>query len=295
MPEVCEVRLTAEILNKYIAGYDLIKINVVDKHYKKVPELLNKVKKNLPLEVITVDSKGKLMWIEFYDNDSEKSWYMTVGFGLEGMWSFEEHKYSKMNFEFTSHGHDKITIWWNDMLSYGNIIFYNKDNEFKAKLDTLGMDFLTTKFTDHELCTKYNKISESKYGSKMLVELLMDQKKLGSGLGNYLTPEILYRAKLSPRRKINSLTKEECKILSHTIKKVVKLVYYTGNVGYMNYMTQYLGKLKRDSSFHNDVDIDNRKFKFLVYRRKIDDHGNPVTADKIVKGRTTYWVKHVQK
>jgi formamidopyrimidine-DNA glycosylase len=289
MPEVCEVCLTSEILNKELKNWDLTAIEIVYKKYKRVPKLLDKIKKSLPLEVINISSNGKLMWIEFNDD-----WYMTVGFGLEGKWSFEKSDYPKMKFKF-KYGKEIQWLWWDDIFSYGNIVFYDNKEDFNKKRNELGMDLLKTSFTNVQLWNKIKQIQDTKYGDKMIVELLMDQKKLGSGLGNYLTPEILYRAKISPRRKIKSLIKKEGLLLSKNIKRVLKLCYYENKNKYMKYIEYFLPKHKRNKKYHEDTDISGKHFKFLVYRRKTDDYGNKVIADKIIKGRTTYWVKEVQQ
>lgn len=291
MPEVCEIALTSEILYNALDNYELADIKVIDKKFKKIPDNLAKIKKMLPLKVNDISSKGKLMWIEFLD-EKDKVIYMTTGFGLEGKWSFDENKYSKMNFKFEKKSNVK-TLWWNDIFSYGNIKFYTDKQEFIKKINSLGMDFLKSDYDYHTLWNKITKIKKTKYKDKMMVELLMDQKKLGSGLGNYLTPEILYRAKIKPSRKIKTLTEDDVKILTKTIKKVLKLCYHSNDNKYLTLLQSYLDKHVRKHYLEN-VDVGDDGFEFLVYRRKEDDFGNTVKADKLIKGRTTYWVPKIQ-
>jgi formamidopyrimidine-DNA glycosylase len=281
MPEICEIVLTSEILYNILIGYKLVDIKVIDKTFKKVPKNLTKIQKLLPLKVNDINSKGKLMWIELSDSDDDV--YMTTGFGLEGKWSFEKEKYSKMSFEFEKKNETKI-LWWNDIFSYGNITFYTEKKDFTKKINNLGMDWMKSNYDAKIIWDKIKSIQKTKYKDKMIVELLMNQKKLGAGLGNYLTPEILYRAKIKPSRKIKNITQDDTKILTKTIQKVLKLCYH-------NNTNKYLVFLQKNLNKHTD----NIKWKFLVYRRKEDDMGNPVTASKLIKGRTTYWVKEVQK
>lgn len=286
MPEGCEVALTAEILKEELLHYDLTDIVIFDTKFKKAKNL-SIAKKKLPLTVKNIDSKGKLMWIVFDDDV-----YMTVGFGLEGKWSFAEKKYSKMKFVFESK-HKTKTLWWNDMISYGNITFYSKKTDLLKKLNTLGMDFLKSSYTSNDIWTVIKKLKTSKFGEKMIIELLMNQKKLGSGLGNYLSADSLYIAKIRPSRKIKTLTETDVKHLTLGIKRVVKTAYYNDDNKYMNYLQDYLVEHKRNTTYLSDVKP-FKKFTFFVYRRKEDDEGNEVIADKLIKGRTTYWVKEVQ-
>lgn len=293
MPEVCEIALTSEMLYNVLINYQLIKINVIDKKFKKVPKNLPKINKLLPIKVIDINSKGKLMWIEFTDQNN-KNVYMTTGFGLEGKWSFEEGKYAKMSFVFENKNEDKKTLIWNDIFSYGNIAFYTEKKDFTKKINSLGMDFLKSTYDYHIIWEKIKNIKKTKFNNKMIVELLMDQKKLGSGLGNYLTPEILYRAKIKPSRKVSTLTENDAKILTKTIKRVLKLCYHSNDNKYLTFLQKYLNKYVR-KTYHDSTDIDDEGFEFLVYRRKEDDFGNKVKADKLIKGRTTYWVPLIQK
>ena len=125
---------------------------------------------------------------------------------------------------------------------------------------------------------------------------------LFSGIGNYLVAEILYDAKISPYRTIGSLSDNEIKSLSHSIKYLTKLSYYNNNDGYMLSFGEYskLHKKYIDDGilpvFHTDVKLDkNDEFKIKVYRQTKDPDGNTVEKDEdINKGRTFHWVKNVQ-
>ncbi len=121
----------------------------------------------------------------------------------------------------------------------------------------------------------------------------MNQKLLGSGIGNYLVAEILYRAKISPHKLISDFDKELSYKLSKSIKYTVKLSYISNKTGYMFNLEPYLDNHKF-KNYHQDVEINDR-FKFLVYGKTKDPFGNNVTREKIIDGRTTHWVKKLQK
>ena len=124
--------------------------------------------------------------------------------------------------------------------------------------------------------------------------VLMDQKKVGSGIGNYLAAEILYRAKISPHRLASSLTEEEIKDLTYWIKYMTKLCYVDNHIGYMVDLEEEANKIDR-VNYHPSIKLKKEEFEFQVYGLKKDPLGNPVKADKgIVKGRTTYWVPKIQ-
>lgn len=283
MPEGPEVCLTAEILNEELKNYKLQSIDIIDDSFKKVPKHIKKFNNSLPLELIKVDSKGKLLFMKFEDMH-----YMTFSFGLEGKFGFSEFKYCKMLFRFKNANSVK-KLYWHDKFSYGNITIYFNKESITKKLKTLGMDLLKTPFLD-----LWNLIKKMKNKKKIILEILMDQKKLGSGIGNYLSCEILYNAKIAPTRKISSLDHEDSIKLTKSIKLVMKQSYYDNNNKYMELLREpYLKELKRQN-YHPDI-IDFPKFAFLVYRQDYDPKGNKVKKDKLVNNRTCYWVPDIQK
>ena len=61
----------------------------------------------------------------------------------------------------------------------------------------------------------------------------MNQTKIGSGIGNYLAAEILYRAKISPHRLGTDMSEDDLDNLTFWIKYMVKLAYTDNHAGYV--------------------------------------------------------------
>lgn len=272
MPEVPEVALTAQILNKKLKNKELTKIRFISgKYTKKKPKEYEEFKKSLPLKIIKINSHGKFMWFELQNN-----WFIWNTFGLTGLWSFY-----KPNFIRAILTINNKKLYYSDQLNYGSFRF---SKEVNKKLKTLGPDFLKNDFTLNKI-TNYD---------LSIVKLLMDQKKIGSGLGNYLVAEILYKSRLSPYRLGSSLTKKEIKNLTYWIKYMTKLAYYDNHIGYMINLENEADKIKK-IDYHPSIELNDDTFTFDVYRQKEDTYGNKVKADKIIDNRTTYWVPHIQK
>ncbi len=109
----------------------------------------------------------------------------------------------------------------------------------------------------------------------LLKGLLLDQG-FAAGVGNWIADEVLYQAKLDPRRRVDSLSAEEQKALHGALKMVI----------------------------HKAVAVDAEKDRFpknwLFHRRwGKDKDAVTVAGDAIVHatiaGRTTAWVPAVQK
>lgn len=286
MPEIAEIALTSEILEKYLKNKMLESFDFVSGRYsKRIPEGYNDFINSLPLKVKKINSRGKFLWFELVNpkNKNEK-WYIWNTFGLTGMWSFFEPKYVKAVLTFKHN-----VAYFSDMRNFGTFKFGTDRKALDKKLMELSPDFLKDDDFDISKIKKY-KIP--------IVKILMDQKKVGSGLGNYLVAEILYRAGISPHRLGSELSDEDIENLTYWIKYIVKLSYVDNHIGYMVNLEEEANKLEK-KNYHPDIKLKRKTFKFLVYRKKEDSYGNKVKAEKIVgtgdNKRTTYWVPAVQK
>jgi formamidopyrimidine-DNA glycosylase len=111
-----------------------------------------------------------------------------------------------------------------------------------------------------------------------IADALLSQRYI-SGLGTYLISEILYSAKISPKRIIKTLSLVEYNHLYSAIKST----------------THESLKAQTFTIKNLSTDIKNvNKYKFKIYDKRVDSHGNSVLIFK-VKNRSIKWVPKVQK
>lgn len=289
MPEVCEVALTAHYLCSKLKGRNITNVEVLNGKYKKNGLGFEFDK---PLKILDVNSKGKFMWFEL----SDKVWIMAT-FGLTGSWNLKSN-YEKSDRIVFVIGDLEENLVFSDPLSMGTIDITRDSDKLYNKLNKLAPDFLKTDFSDRDF-KKWVDEYKIKHGKTLLVKALTKQnvgEGIGSGIGNYLVAEILYRAKLSPHRTINSLLNKDITVLSKTIKKTLASCYLSAISKY----TKHLGVVKNLTKYHEDYTDnkddknDEEPFEFYVYGLKKDKHGNNVTVENIVDNRKTYWVPSVQ-
>jgi formamidopyrimidine-DNA glycosylase len=320
MPEAIEVTLTALHLNHKLKGKEITDISILGGRYSRHPLMgLVTMKKLFPLEIKKVKSKGKFMWFELSDKQGGNHYIMNT-YGLEGMWTFDKRPHSNVLFKIKNKEKNKdYTLYFTDQRNFGTIAFTSDRDILGKKLQEIGEDLLKMPFSDVEFHDRIERIIKDKNGkiikskaNKEIVKILMDQTVtggVGSGIGNYLASNILYKAKISPYRKLKEFYDDEklSDQLAEAIRYEMKLAYMTEDIGYMDHldkkMTKFVDKLRSQIkknpnhkyNFQSDTKIGNAKFKFDVYRQKTDPKGNPVKRDVIIKGRGTYWVPDVQK
>lgn len=305
MPECPEVTILSDYLKEELVGNSISTLEVISGKYlnKKIvgKDLLNGLTK---YTILNVESKGKVLYIKL--KHSNKLIYFVSHLGMAGEWSKLESDSDRIRLTVSQPNGNTFKLCYKDPRNFGNIEVLGKD-DFKTRIDKLAPDVLKTEFTDEDFINIVgNFLKKSKKRSSQLIFKVLTKQNLSdglfSGLGNYLIPEILYDAKISPYRHIGSLTDIELRCLSHSIKYITKLSYYNNTTGYMTNFGDYSAKHKKGIddgtyvNYHNDIVLKlTDVFQFKIYQKKKDQLGNPVEKDKTLnKGRTTHWVKNVQ-
>jgi formamidopyrimidine-DNA glycosylase len=286
MPEGVEVRWTTRCLKKHFEGLELVQIT--ENTYKgiKNSELFKR-----PMKCTEIDCKGKLLYMKLEHSNSKL--YLTIQFGLTGYFSLDPDKqYKRFSFLFGD-----VRVYYYDMLNYGNLELL-KPKDFFVKIDKLGLDiFNQEEFNQPSL----NELIDL-YGGYNICVFLLDQSIL-AGIGNYAKSEILYHSNISPKRTLNSLSEKERVKLYESICFVVYSCYFSGFAetreakyyDIFNNLNCNLEDVVRDDLERLNMSIIPKKYHIQVYKRRIDLFGNRVERLKTEDGRTTYWVKELQR
>jgi formamidopyrimidine-DNA glycosylase len=315
MPECPEVTILSHYLNDKLKNKYITKLDVISGKYlnKSIlgKKLLDGTEK---YKIVNVNSKGKVLYITMYKLDDlnkniKKYIYLMSHLGMSGEWSFKKSDSDRLNVHVESKDGKKYTLCYVDPRNFGNVEVLDSKDALDKRLNKLAPDVLKTNFTDaefHEMVKKY--LSKSKKRSEQSIFKVLTKQNLVdgiiSGLGNYLIPEILYDAKISPYRTIGSLSESDIFILSHSIKYITKLSYYNNTTGYMTNFGSY-SSIHKDGidsgkydNYHPDIILKSTDiFKFKIYQQKTDPFGNKVNKDKNKKinaERAIHWVSTVQ-
>jgi len=279
MPEVIEVKKYAIFLNKLLKNKYINNIKILKGRYKKYGPfpLYEKLKKNLPLKVIDIKTKGKFLYFVL-----EKNFYIFSTLGLSGGWVYKSNKlkkykfplkYKKKQYEKIALNHlnvqfkiDSGTLYYYDNLSFGTLKVVDKTEHLEEKLKTIASN-ITNNNTTFELFS--NQINKTKNSEKEIGIVLMDQKVI-SGIGNYLRSDILWLSKISPFRKVKDLKKSDLKKLYKYSKSLSKEI---------NVLPKNYGR------------------EFFVYDMKEDIYGNKIIKEPLYTGknkRFIYWLPKIQ-
>jgi len=294
MPEIIEVRKYADFIIRLMKNHTITEINIINGRYKKHRPFKGyySLKSNLPLKITNVETRGKLMYIQFGDL------YMISTLGLSGGWCFindnkirfptiirhtdkgliqKYHNKAKkhINVQFkTSYG----SLYFFDMLSFGTLKVVNKD-ELDKKLNKLGPDIMDSSFEQF-----YTSITKTNNLDKKIGIVLMDQKTV-AGVGNYLRADTLWMSKINPFRKVKSLSEKEIKKIYSNVRALT-----WGNYNY-NYAVKH--KIITNQKIPEDYNLD-----FFIYRSDKDIYGNKIIKELLYEGsqkRYIYWVPKLQK
>ncbi len=270
MPESPELEYQRHYIERKVKNTILTHIDILWGRYKKhgSPENYNRFKRQLPLKCIDVKKKGKVLFIYF-----EKDWCIISKLGLSGWWycDGDEPKWRRNTKNVVMKFSNRQELVYSDFMNYGTLTFTQDINKINTEYDTLAPDILDNSTTSRELINRINSLSMKKQ-EHLLEDILVEQKIIVSGIGNYLKSEVLYDAKISPLRKIKDVSRSEWTRIFQSAKKISRMMYKV-------LLTQQL-----------DLYMNSMK----VYHKDKDPLGNTITKHKTKGGRMTFWVPHIQ-
>jgi formamidopyrimidine-DNA glycosylase len=296
MPEVVEVKAYADLLRTKLKGKTILEINILKGRYVKHGSFDEKkdLFKNLPIKVLDVHSKGKLIYICF-----ENDLYLLSTLGLSGGWVSYENKFksyrlpkligsyknyneysdinSHLNVEFKIKGG---SIYFFDMLSFGTLKVIKSKIDLDKKLSQLGPDIMDITTTVEVFSNQIMSKPKQKIG------ILLLNQKIISGIGNYLRADVLWLSKVSPFRKVKDLTMPEIKDIYHNALLLTWGVYNRKKAIKLKIISI---RDKLPSAYDRD---------FFVYNQATDIDDNPVKKEELYESsqkRFIYWVPKVQK
>ena len=282
MPEGPEVKIIAEQLNELLSGKILDSTHILSGKYCQNLTLLNyrEFKNSLPLQIIEVSSKGKLIFFKFING-----WYLFNSLGMSGTWTQKKVNHCHLQFDFSNpNNQDKKQkqsqlqqqIWFYDMRRFGNLQFSQDRDFISQRLSAIGPDMLSHPPSQQQFIDIFRKKNNWN-----ICKALMEQS-LVSGCGNYLKSETLYQAKVSPLYKVIELSDEQLGHIYLALKDLIKKSYHMQGTTLATY---------------KQVDGNKGNFsQFLkVYQKKEDPLGHKVERIKTPDQRSTFWVPVIQK
>ncbi len=262
MPELPEVETLKNQLNLYYKSKKIKKISLFNPKPLKSPPTLILALENKKIE--TFLRKGKYLFVKFENWDNLLMFHLK----LTGILCIKKlpHLGKHLVAEILFQEANPLHVY--DIRKFSLLKVVSQE-EFKKLLKSLGKDALEIEKEE------FFKILSS--SNRQIKTLLLDQSRI-SGLGNIYADEILFRSKINPLRRANSLKSKERERLFCLMKDVLKEAI----------------KL-RGSSIRDYVDLFGEKGRFqekhLVYGKKgkpCPVCGTPLMGIKISQRTTTF-------
>ena len=274
MPELPEVENVVLGLKNRIKNYIITSVRIKEPGLIAYPEL-KKFKKQIKNRKISdISRRGKYILIHLLENK-----IMVIHLRMTGKLLVKPS-----NEPLTKHTHvifklnHKSDLRFNNIRKFGRIYLIDSDNyEAAGGLSELGPEPLASDFNFSD----FEKLFEGR--TAKIKSLLLNQKFI-AGLGNIYTDEVLYRSGIHPKRKADTIAKEELEKLYKYIRKILKLgIKYNGTT-----FSDYVNAFGEKGRFQE---------KLKVYQKegeKCNKCGEIIVKDKVA-GRSTYFCPTCQK
>jgi len=238
MPELPEVEVVKQSLEKYILNKKLSKIIVKNKKLRyPVPDNISKKLANLKIYKVTRISKYLVIGFE-------DELFLIIHLGMSGTLHLIRNKNNSQNTNLSfyhsknlpeKHNHvlfnfKNFTIIFNDPRRFGFIKLIIGDINLKNYFSKLGPDPFEKDFN-----FKYIKEYLIKK-NKNIKNTIIDQKFI-SGIGNIYASEILNYSKINPFKNSGKISNKEIKKIIFYTKKILKLSIKRGGTTINNFLS----------------------------------------------------------
>ena len=274
MPELPEVETVCRALSKVLTNSRIKKIEF----YRK--DLRWQVKDNLEVSLknnIFIDPyrRGKYILIP---TNTDKIFLIHLGMSgqirIKKKDIVQKHDHMRMIVE---NNNKHFVVTYNDSRRFGYIdLFKKKELREHFLLSKIGVEPL-----GRELTTEYLKNNFKKRVIN-IKNALIDQKII-AGIGNIYASEILYKAKINPLRKVNSLSQNDLNSIITFTKIILKRSIDFGGTTIRDHMQPdgSLGYFKQKLQVYGKV---NEKCKTC----------NSFIVKEVISNRSTFICKHCQ-
>ena len=274
MPELPEVETVCRALSKVIKNSTIKKIEF----YRK--DLRWQVKDNLEVSLknnIFIDPyrRGKYILIP---TNTDKIFLIHLGMSgqirIKKKDIVQKHDHMRMIVE---NNNKHFVITYNDSRRFGYIdLFKKKELREHFLLSKIGVEPLGRELTTEYLQNNFKKRVIN------IKNALIDQKII-AGIGNIYASEILYKAKINPLRKVNSLSQNDLNSIITFTKIILKKSIDVGGTTIRDHMQPdgSLGYFKQKLQVYGKV---NEKCKTC----------NSYIVKEVISNRSTFICKHCQ-
>lgn len=242
MPEGPEIWRTADSLSKVLQNKTITDLHFTFDELKKYESKLKGQK------VKNIEARGKAI-LTYFENGR----VMYSHNQLYGKWMVTERSNrpdTNRSLRVAIHNEEHSAY----LYSASEIEVISKQEVPKhSYIKKLGPDVLHPDTTYEDILAQYR---SDDFKNRKLTTLLLDQGFV-SGIGNYLRSEIMFYAKVDPRKKLRDYSAEQKEALADATVKLSKRSYETGGI---TNDASIVEALKREN-------VDRKEYRHFVYKR----------------------------
>lgn len=273
MVEGPEASFLAYYISKHFKNKTLKDVIIRRGRYKHHGPPLNfkEFRRNLPLRLLDVYKKGKVIFMLF-----ENNWFIIAKMGMVG-WFYKPDNTPiydsepNMIFEF-----DNGPLNFSDFRNFGTITFTQDIFTVYSEFNKIAPDILSPDTTFRDV---YNRINNNKYldrfNNETIENVLMKQDMIMSGIGNIIKSEALYKSKISPKTRAKDLNQNDWRNLYSAARQISQTIF--------NLLTR-----QKHRNFEEYFKLHR------VYKKEKDPNGYNVVSFTSSDGRQTFWVPELQ-
>ena len=228
MPELAELKLTADYINSCSDGIKYVGISQTTNHKGSkidIPYLFFKM---------SAVSRGKELIIKINDNDSKNSISIRMTMGMSGHFRLSNSTHEPKHSHIKFHRKDGTTLSFVDVRRFGKWKITDDWSSNRGPDPTLEFD----EFKSNIMSNLHKKEFD-----KQIHLVLMNQRYF-NGIGNYLRAEILYSINADPFTKARDYIESHGDRLFELCKQIPELAYVMGGGSIKDWINPFKSELE---------------------------------------------------
>lgn len=278
MPELPEVETIKRDLEKLILGKKITGVEIVPdpkfRALRRYPssEIFVQEVKNTTIKGINRRAKYLLLSLDSGDN-------LIIHLGMTGQLLYRPSKTQRENFTRVVFLLNDYELRFTDVRKLGELYLFSPGKQEELDLSKLGPEPLENEFTPEYLTRMLKK------RKKAIKQVLMDQNII-AGIGNIYSDEVLFEARINPKRPASSLGPKEIASLYQATRKVLQEAIDSRGTTAENEV--YVDAFGREGNFQNKLKVYQRT------ERPCYVCGRPISRTEF-GGRSCHFCSRCQK
>ncbi len=237
MPELPEVETVRRGLSQWLVGSTISQADALHSRVTN-PSSILPLARARGSKVVAVNRRGKFLWLDLVDSDGPK--FLIAHLGMSGQFRVEEkiaptHPHLRARFRLKNPINREFSLRFLDQRTFGWLALEPSFDKIPSLVRHIALDSFDPDFEIEPV------VRNIRAKRTQIKRAILDQSIL-SGIGNIYADEALWRAKIHPESRCESLSARKVRELLRSAHQIMELALDQGGTSFDSLYTNVNGE-----------------------------------------------------